>query len=64
MLSSFHGNYMWLDKNFTVDPALIHQITRFSMQGPEPQEVYPGKVANHALVKNIKDTYGDVEKGK
>jgi hypothetical protein len=35
-----------------------------SMQGPDPQEFYPGKVADSALVQRIKDTYGDVEKGK
>jgi hypothetical protein len=34
------------------------------MQGPDPQDFYPGKVADCALVQRIKDTYGDVEKGK
>jgi hypothetical protein len=37
---------------------------RLSMQGPDPQEFYPGKVADRALAQRIKDTYGDVEKGK
>jgi hypothetical protein len=34
------------------------------MQGLDPQDFYPGKVADRALAKRIKDTYGDVEKGK
>jgi hypothetical protein len=34
------------------------------MQGPDPQEFYPRKVADHAMVQRIKYTYGDVEKGK
>jgi hypothetical protein len=33
------------------------------MQGPDPQEFYPGKVADCALAQRIKDTYIDVEKG-
>jgi hypothetical protein len=33
------------------------------MQGPDPQEFYPGKAADRALAQRIKDTYGDVEKG-
>jgi hypothetical protein len=64
MLSIFHGSYLWLDKRITVDPALIHRITGLSMQGPDPQVFYPGKATNHALARKIKDTYGDVEKGK
>jgi hypothetical protein len=32
------------------------------MQGPDPQEFYPGKSVDHVLAQNIKDTYGDVEK--
>jgi hypothetical protein len=63
-LSCFHNGYIWLDKRITIDLALIHRITRLSMQGPDPQEFYPGKAADHALVQNIKETYGDVEKGK
>ena len=27
----FHGGYLWLDKHITVNPALIHRITRLSM---------------------------------
>jgi hypothetical protein len=46
-----------------VDPALIHRITGFSMQGPDPQYFYPGKAIDRALAKKIKDTYDDVEKG-
>jgi hypothetical protein len=33
------------------------------MQGPEPQEFYPGKATDRALAQKINDTYGDVEKG-
>jgi hypothetical protein len=43
--------------------ALIHRITILSMQGPDPQEFYSRKATDHALAQNIKDTYGDVEKG-
>jgi hypothetical protein len=64
LLSCFHGGYLWLDRCITVDPALIHRITGLSMQGPDPQEFYPGKVSYRALPQKIKDTYGDVEKGK
>jgi hypothetical protein len=64
LFSSFHAGYLWLDKHITVDPALIHRITKLSMQGPDPQLFYPGKVADHALARKIKDTYDDVEKGK
>jgi hypothetical protein len=64
LLSCFHGGYLWLDRCITVDLALIHRITRLSMQGPDPQEFYPGKAADRTLAQRIKDTYGDVEKGK
>jgi hypothetical protein len=64
LLSCFHGSYLWLDRRITVDPVLIHQITRLSMQGPDPQYFYPGKVVDHALAQRIKNTYGDVEKWK
>jgi hypothetical protein len=64
LLSSFHGGYLWLDRCITVDPTLIHQITGLSMQGPDPQDFYPGKAADRALAQKIKDTYDDVEKGK
>jgi hypothetical protein len=33
------------------------------MQGPDPQEFYPGNTADHTLTQRIKDTYGDLEKG-
>jgi hypothetical protein len=33
------------------------------MNGPDPQEFYPGKTTDHTLAQRIKDTYGDVEKG-
>jgi hypothetical protein len=55
---------MWLDRRITVNLVLIHWITRLSMQGPEPQKFYPEKAADCAMAQNIKDTYGDVEKGK
>jgi hypothetical protein len=42
---------------------LINQIMGLSMQGPDPQEFYPGKSMDRALAQWIKDTYGDVEKG-
>jgi len=64
LLLIFHGGYLWLDRRITVDSVLIHQIIGLSMQGPDPQDLYPGKAADHALAQNIKDTYGDVEKGK
>jgi hypothetical protein len=62
LLLFFHGGYLWLDRRITVDLALIHRITRLSMQGPDPQDFYPGKVVDHALAQKIKDTYGNVEK--
>jgi hypothetical protein len=34
------------------------------MQGPDPQDFYPGKDADCTLAQIIKYTYGDVEKGK
>jgi len=56
LFSFFRGGYLWLDRHITVDFALIHQITGLSMQGTDPQEFYPGKVANHALAHKIKHT--------
>jgi hypothetical protein len=52
-----------LDCRITVDPMLIHRITGLSMQGPDPQDFYPGKSTDWALAQKIKDTYDDVEKG-
>jgi hypothetical protein len=49
IFSCFHGGYLWLDRCIIVDPILIHQITRLIMQGPNPQDVYLGKVVDHAL---------------
>jgi hypothetical protein len=63
LLSCYHGGYLWLDRCITVDLTLIHRITRLSMQGPDPQDFYPGKATDRALAQKIKDTYGDVEKG-
>jgi hypothetical protein len=64
LLSLFHGGYLWLGRHITIDLALIHQITGLIMQGPDPRDFYPGKVADRSLAQQIKDTYGDVEKGK
>jgi hypothetical protein len=36
LLSCYHGDYLWLDHHITVDPTLIHRITRLTMQGPNP----------------------------
>jgi hypothetical protein len=33
------------------------------MQGPDPQDFYPGKATGGPLTQKIKDTYDDVEKG-
>jgi hypothetical protein len=63
LVSCYHGDYLWFDLRITVNPTLIHRITGLSMQGPDPQDFYPEKSTNHALAPNIKDTYGDVEKG-
>jgi hypothetical protein len=63
LLSCYHGGYLWLNRRITVDPTLINRITGLSMQGPDPQEFYPGKTVDCALTQRIKDTYGDVEKG-
>jgi hypothetical protein len=64
LLSRFHGGYLWLDKCIIVDLVLIHWIIGLSMQGPDPQDFYLGKAADCALAQKIKDTYGDVDKGK
>jgi hypothetical protein len=63
LLSCYHGRYLWLNHRITVDPTLINRITGLSMQGPDPQDFYPGKSMDRALAQRIKDTYGDVEKG-
>jgi hypothetical protein len=63
LLSCYHGRYLWLNYRITVDPTLINWIIGLNMQGPNPQDVYPGKTADHALAQRIKDTYGNVEKG-
>jgi hypothetical protein len=64
LLSCYHGGYLWLDRCITIDPALIHRITGLSMQGLDPQDFYPRKDADRTLAQCIKETYGDVEKGK
>jgi hypothetical protein len=63
LLSCYHGSYLWLDRHITIDPTLIHRIIGLSMQGPDPQEFYPGKATDCALAQWIKDTYGNIEKG-
>jgi hypothetical protein len=63
LLSCYHGIYLWLDRRITVNPTLIHRITRLSMQGPDPQHFYLGKSIDRALAQKIKDTYNNVEKG-
>ena len=64
LLSCYHGGYLWLDRRIILDLALIHQIIGLSMQGPNPQDFYPGKATYHIVVQHIKETYDDVEKGK
>jgi hypothetical protein len=63
MLLCYHGGYIWLDERIIVDPKMIHEIIKLSMQGPNPQYFYPKKATDRALAQRIKDTYGDVEKG-
>jgi hypothetical protein len=63
MLASYHRGYMWLKSCITIDPALINKITEPSMQGPDPHEYYLGNTMDHALSQNIKEAYGNVEKG-
>jgi hypothetical protein len=62
-LYCYHGRYFWLNRRITIDPTLINRITGLSMQGPNPQDFYPGKAMDRALAERIKDTYGNVEKG-
>lgn len=47
-----------------MDLVLIHMIIGLSMQGPDPQQLYRGKVAYRSLAQRIKETYDDAEKGK
>jgi hypothetical protein len=63
LLSCYHGGYLWLNRYITVDPTLINWITGLIMQGPDPQDFYPGKAMYRALAQRIKDTYDDVKKG-
>ena len=64
LLSCYHGGYLWLDRRITVDPTLIHLITRLSIQGPDPQQFYLGKASDRSLAQRIKEAYGEVEKRK
>jgi hypothetical protein len=43
LLSCYHGGYLWLNLRIIVDLMMINRITSLSMQGPDPQEFYPGK---------------------
>jgi hypothetical protein len=63
LMSYYHGGYLWLNHHITVDPNLINRIIGLSMQGPDPQDFYPRKIADHALSQRIKDTCDDVKKG-
>jgi hypothetical protein len=63
LLARYHGGYIWLNRRITIDPTLINQITGLIMQGPDPQDYYPRKTADHALSQKIKEAYGNVEKG-
>jgi hypothetical protein len=47
-----------------VDPTLIHFIIGLCMQGPDPQQFYPGKTSNCSLAQRIKEAYDDVKKVK
>jgi hypothetical protein len=49
LLYCYHGGYLWLNRHITVDLTLINQIMGLSMQGPDPQEFYPGKAMDSAL---------------
>jgi hypothetical protein len=64
LLSCYHGRYLWLDQWITVDPMLIHLITRLIMQGHNPQQFYPGKASDRSLEQGIKEDYDEVKKGK
>jgi hypothetical protein len=63
LLSCYHGGFLWLNRCITVDPTLINWITGLSMQGPDPHDLYPGKVTDRALAQRIKENYGDIKKG-
>jgi hypothetical protein len=63
LLASYHGGYLWLNKCIMIDLTLINQITRLSMQGLDLQDYFPGKTMDRALSQNIKEAYGNVEKG-
>jgi hypothetical protein len=64
LLSCYHDGYLWLDIRIIVDPMLIHWTTGLSVKGPDPQHFYPGKASDRSLAQCIKESYGEVEKGK
>jgi hypothetical protein len=43
------AGYLWLNCCIIVDLTLINRIMGLSMQGPDPQEFYPGKAMDRAL---------------
>jgi hypothetical protein len=49
LLAIYHEGYLWLKHHIYIDPVLINRITGLSMQGPDPQDYYPGKTVDHAL---------------
>jgi hypothetical protein len=44
LLLCFHGGYLWLDIHIIIELAPVHRITRLSMQGPNPQDFYLGRL--------------------
>jgi hypothetical protein len=62
LLSCYHRGYLWLNRRVIVDLTLINQITELSMQGPDPQEFYPGKTTDRVLAAKIKEAYEYVKK--
>jgi hypothetical protein len=64
LLSCYHGGYLWLDRCITMDPTLIRLVTRLSMQGPDPHQLYLAKASDRFFPQRIKEAYNDVDKGK
>jgi hypothetical protein len=63
LLARYHRGYLWLNLCITIDPVLINRVTMIIIQGPNPHEYYPENTTDHALSQNIKEAYGNVEKG-
>jgi hypothetical protein len=64
LMSCYNGGYLWLDRRIIVDLTLIHRITGLSLKSPDPQQFYPRKTSDCSLAQHIKESYGEVEKGK